>query len=116
MHQVNFSEQSMGELKKLDKLEQLQLIEQFSSLTPDMLRKNNEEVGNFERDGKRFYRIKFSQFRLYFEKQEEAYFVHYILHQHTISDFVFRFKLPVSEEWMVEQHQSFWNYLETLKK
>jgi mRNA interferase RelE/StbE len=41
---------------------------------------------------------------------------HYILPQHSLSDFIFRTKLPVSEEQMVEQHSSFWKYLESLKK
>lgn len=115
MHQVNFSAQSMSELKKFETLEQLELIEHFSRLNPELLNKN-EDVGQFDRDDKHYFRIKFKQVRLYFEIQDGSYFVHYVLPQHTFSDFVFRFKLPVNNDWMVEQDQSFWTYLENLNK
>ena len=115
MYQLNFSEQSMSELNKLEKWDQMPLIEKFSSLTPKDL-KESEDLGRFTRDGKTYYRLRVGEFRIYFEEQDDTLFSHYILHQHSLTDFLFRFKLPVNEEQMVEQHQSFWKYLETLKK
>jgi hypothetical protein len=56
------------------------------------------------------------EFRVYFEAIGETLYMHYILHQHSLADFVFRFKLPFTEETLIEQHQSFWKYLEGLKK
>lgn len=117
MHQVTFSEQSMHELSKLDTREQMQLIEPISSLTPAELDHPREPIGRVVRGKKIFYRLRAGEYRVYFEKVEpETLYCHYILHKNTLTDFVFRTKLPITEEQMIEQHQSFWKYLETLKK
>ena len=115
MFQVNFSEQSMHELNQLDKGSQMLLMEIFSSLTQEQLNHPNDELGRFNRNGKTFYRIRAGEFRIYFEKNKNSLFAHYILHKNTLSDFVFRFKLPVTEEFMIEQHDSFWKYLESIR-
>ena len=93
----------------------MQIVDKFSSLTPESI-KISEEVGKFARNGKDFYRLKSGDYRIYFEIIDNTLYSHYMLHQHSLTDFIFRFKLPISEEQMVEQHQSFWKYLETLKK
>jgi mRNA-degrading endonuclease RelE of RelBE toxin-antitoxin system len=105
MFQVNFSEQSMHELNQLDTRSQMLLIEVVSNLTPDQLDHPNEELGRFHRNGKTYYRVRAADFRIYFEQQGDALFAHYILHKNTLSDFIFRFKLPVSAEFMVDSGQ-----------
>ena len=112
--QLTFSDQSMAELNKLNKIEQLQLIEQLSSVTMDQLVRGASHVGKLQREGKTFYRLRVGEFRIYCEIREDTLYSHYILHQHSLADFVFRFKLPFAEEQLVEQHQSFWKYLESL--
>lgn len=117
MYQVTFSEQALHELGKLDTREQMQLIEPISSLTPAELAHPREPIGRFNRGNKVFYRLRSGEFRIYFETLgEETIFCEYILHKNTLMDFVFRTKLPVSEEQLLEQHQSFWKYLESLKR
>jgi len=113
--QVNFSKQSIHELNKLDKLEQMRIVDGLSNVTSEQL-KSSEDIGRFSRNGKTFYRLRSGEYRIYFELQSNILYSHYILHQHTLSDFVFRFKLPVTEDILIEQHQSFWKYLESLKK
>lgn len=114
MYQVTFSNQSILELNKLEPEIKLHLIDSLSNIQALDLDKATD-IGHFQRDGTRFYRLRPKDFRIYFEiKDDEILFCHYILPQHTLSDFIFRFKLPVSEEQMLEQHQSFWKYLETL--
>ena len=115
MFQVNFSEQSMNELNQLDKGSQMILIETFSGLTQEQLDNPSDKLGRFNRNGKTFYRIRSREFRIYFEKDKNCLFAHYILHKNTLSDFVFRFKLPITEEFMIEQHDSFWKYLESIR-
>jgi len=115
MFQVNFSEQSMHELNKLDTRSQMLLVEVVSNLKQEQLDHPNDELGRFHRNGKTYYRVRAGQFRIYFEQDNDGIFAHYILHKNTLSDFVFRFKLPVSEEFMIEQHDSFWKYLETIR-
>ena len=41
---------------------------------------------------------------------------HVILDKNSMADFIFRTKLPFKEEQAIEQHQSFWQYLESLMK
>ncbi len=116
MYQVNFSEQSIRQLNKLDKFVQMGLVEQISSLTSENLKKPDERLGKFHRNGKTLFRLRANDYRLYFEKQDGVLFCHYVLHRNTLTDFIFRFKLPVSEEQMAEQHDSFWKYIDSLKK
>ncbi|WP_269524053.1 type II toxin-antitoxin system RelE family toxin [Coraliomargarita parva] len=115
MFQVNFSEQSMHELNKLDTRSQMLLVEVVSTLTQEQLDHPDEELGRFHRQGKTYYRVRAGEFRIYFEQQGDALYAHYILHKNTLSDFVFRVKLPITEEFMVEQHDSFWKYLDSLR-
>lgn len=117
MYQVTFSEQAMHELSKLGTREQMQLIEPLSNLTAGELANPKEPIGKVNRAGKIFYRLRAGEFRIYFEiLDNETIYCEYILHKNTLTDFVFRTKLPVSEEQLLEQHQSFWKYLESLKK
>ena len=115
MFQVNFSEQCMYELNQLDTRSQMLMIEVVSTLKQEQLDNPNEDLGRFSRNGKTYYRVRAGEFRIYFEQQDSALFSHYILHKNTLSDFIFRFKLPFTEEFLVEQHDSFWKYLESLR-
>lgn len=116
MYQVTFSDQSMGELNKLSVEEQMELVDVISSITSDKLDKPREPIGRFTRDGRTYYRVRANDFRCYFEIRGDTLYSHYIIHKHTLTDFVFRFKLPVSEDQLIEQHGSFWKYLETLRR
>jgi len=117
MYQVTFSEQSMLELNKLDKLVQLEVIEPISSLKPADLEHPREPLGRFHRGGQPLYRLRCGDHRFYFEaKGADSLHVVYILHKNSLEDFLLRNKLPVSESQLVEQHSKFWKYLESLTK
>ena len=116
MFQGNFSEQSMRELNQLDTRSQMLLVEVISTLKHEQLENPNEELGRFNRNGKTYYRVRAGEFRIYFEQDGEALFAHYILHKNTLTDFIFRFKLPFTEEFMLEEEDSFWKYLESLRQ
>ena len=116
MFQVTFSDQSMSELNKLDTLAQLELIGPLSTLTATELADPHEPLGRLKRGRKTYYRLRSGDHRIYFEVDGEKLHTHYILHRNTLTDFVFRTKLPITEEQLVEQQTSFWKYLETLSK
>lgn len=117
MFQVTFSEQSLGELKKLDPLAQLEAVEPVGALKPDDLLNPREPLGRFAREGHTLYRLRSGPHRVYFELRGEANLhVLYILNRNSLEDFLLRNKLPVSEEQLVEQHSKFWKYLENLTK
>lgn len=117
MYQVTFSNQAIGEINKMDKLRQIEIIDRLGSITPAELEAGKGDIGSFHRFGRNYYRLRAGDYRIYFELLPESQTIraHYVLHQHTIADFVFRFKLPFSEETMVEQEDNFWKYLDSLK-
>jgi mRNA interferase RelE/StbE len=115
MYQVNFSEQSMKELNQLDITKQMEIAEIISSITKEALANPTETLQSFHRDKTVYYRVRANDFRIYFELKDEQLFAHYILHKNTLSDFIFRTKLPVNEEFLAEQEDSFWKYLDSLK-
>lgn len=116
MYQVTFSDQSMGELNKMPLSDQMKIVEIISHITPEMLEHPREPIGVFSREGRTFYRVRADDLRCYFEIRDGVLFSHYIIRKHTLTDFVFRFKLPVTEEQLIEQNGSFWKYLDTLTK
>ncbi len=116
MFQLTFSEQSLRELNKLDKLAQLEIVEPISSLKASDLANPREPLGRFNRSGRTLYRLRSGEFRFYFEVSGENLHTVYILHRNSLEDFLLRNKLPVSETQLVEQHSKFWKYLESLTK
>ncbi|MDR0418092.1 MAG: cytotoxic translational repressor of toxin-antitoxin stability system [Puniceicoccales bacterium] len=116
MYQINFSEQSLVEFNKMDKLIQLQFIDKLSEYCDECLRKEFLNVKKFRRENTDIYRCRINDLRIYFETKKNIVFCTYILHQHTLSDFLYRNKLPISDEQMFEQYDSFWKYLDTLRK
>ncbi len=116
MFQVTFSEQALRELNKLDTLSQLEAVNPISSIKAADLDKPREPLSRFNRSGQTLYRLRAGDLRFYFEIRTDTLFVLYILHHHSLEDFLLRTKLPVSEAQLVEQHSKFWRYLESLTK
>jgi mRNA interferase RelE/StbE len=114
MYQVTFSDQSMRELNKLEKLAQIAAIDPITRLTPEDLANPREPLGRFSRGGRKFYRLRAGAFRFYFEVRRDTLHTHYILHKDSLEDLLFRMKLPVSEQQLFEQDSKFWKYLESL--
>lgn len=115
MYQVNFSDQSMKELNQLDIPKQMEIADIISSITKEQLEHPNETLRTFHRNNTVYYRVRANEFRIYFELIKDQLFAHYILHKNTLADFIFRTKLPVNEEFLAEQEDSFWKYLDSLK-
>lgn len=115
MFQVIFSTQSLDVLRRLTIPEQLELVDPLTKLKPNQLKSPREPLGKFTRDGKTLYRLHSKDYRIYFEYDGESLLAKCILHKNTLTDFVYRTKLPITDEQLIEQHSSFWKYLETLK-
>ena len=116
MFQVTFSDQSLSILNDLPQGDQLKLMDTLSSLSNAILSGSDSTIGSFNRDGKIFYRLRVDDFRVYFEKINIALHCHYILPKNSLNDFIFRCKLPASERTVLEDHQSFWDYLDSLTR
>jgi len=116
MYQVTFSNQSLEVLNSLPQIDQLNLMDRLGSLSSEILNEQEESIGRFVRKGKTFYRIRLNDLRIYFERVDICLHCHYILPKNSLNDFLFRCKLPASEDAILENHKSFWDYLESLSK
>ena len=100
-------------MASLDTLAQLDLLNQFKVQPEDL--ENLDADGSFgtvERQGKKLYRYRSKDYRIYFEVQEEKIIVHRVLNRNTFQDFLFRSKLPVNEDEALGESKHFWSLIE----
>lgn len=116
VRQVTFSSQSLEAISGLSQIEQLALVEKLSSLSSDILSDRESGIGKFIRKGMTYYRIRLDDLRIYFERNEHALHCQFILEKNSFQDFMIRCNVPSSEDSVVENHQSFWDFLESLRK
>jgi mRNA-degrading endonuclease RelE of RelBE toxin-antitoxin system len=112
MFQIIFNELSAAEISALPKRLQLELLAEFQILPEDLDQLDSERFGVIEREGKKLYRYRAKNYRIYFAKTDEGIKVHRVLHKNTLRDFLFRSKLPVSEDAQLGETREFWNLIE----
>src|ERR671918_1394474 len=112
MFQIIFNELSAGEISALPKKLQLELLAEFQILPEDLDHLDSERFGVIQREGKKLYRYRAKDYRIYFEKTDEGVTVHRVLHKNTFRDFLFRSKLPVSEDAQLGETREFWQLIE----
>jgi mRNA-degrading endonuclease RelE of RelBE toxin-antitoxin system len=116
MFQIIFNELSASEMSALPKTLQLDLLAEFQILPEDMDRLDTKRFGVIEREGKKLYRYRAKDYRIYFEKRDEGVTVHRVLHKNTFRDFLFRSKLPMSEDAQLSKAREFWKLIEQGEK
>lgn len=99
-------------MSALGTLEQLELMEEFKVSKEDLANLNEERFGKIERDGKVLYRYRAKEYRFYFEVKEGAVVMHRVLHKGTLSDFMFRSKMPLSEDEALAGSKHFWKLID----
>src|SRR5437588_11329488 len=112
MFQITFNELSAVETSALPKKLQLDLRAEFQILPEDLDHLDSKRFGVSEREGKKLYRYRTKDYRIYFERREEGITVHRVLHKNTFRDFLFRTKLPVSEDAQLGETREFWKLIE----
>jgi mRNA-degrading endonuclease RelE of RelBE toxin-antitoxin system len=112
MFQIVFNELSAAEISALPKSLQLELLAEFQILPEDLDRLDSKRFGVIEREGKKLYRYRAKDYRIYFDKREEGITIHRVLHKNTLRDFLFRSKLPVAEDAQLGQTREFWKLIE----
>lgn len=112
MHQLTFSTQSNAILSHMSQKQQLKLVDFLGSFPFE----KSKNLGKIIRGTKTYFRLRWTEFRIYLEQlNEDAFVVHYLIPKHTWNDFLFRFKLPFNED-SIEKDDQFWQYLENLNK
>ena len=116
MFQIIFNKLSAAEISALPKGLQLELLAEFQILPEDLEHLDSERFGVIERDGKKLYRYRAKDYRIYFEPRPEGVTVHRVLHKNTLRDFLFRSKLPVAEDQQLGKTREFWKLIEQGEK
>ena len=116
MFQVVFNEISAAEMAALPKDLQLDLLAEFHVLPDDLAKVDAEKFGVLDRDGQRLFRYRAKDYRIYFAKTDDGITVHRVLHKNTIRDFLFRTKLPMTEDDQLGQKDGFWKLIEEAEK
>src|SRR5436309_14452670 len=98
MFQIIFNELSAAEISALPKTLQLDLLAEFQILPEDLDRLDSSRLGLLERDGKRLYRYRARDYRIYFEKTPDGITVHRVLHKNRLRDYLFLPQLPTGED------------------
>ena len=112
MLQIIFSEVSAKELAAMPRNLQLELIDGFQVLPTDF-EKADEKFGQLTRGGKKIYRYRVKDYRIYFEKKDGIINVLCILDKNSMKDFFYRSKLPISEDQLLQKNPKFWQLLES---
>ncbi len=118
MFQVIFNEISAAEISQLPTLEQLEVLNEFQVRPEDLTgiedNPSGAKFGQIERDGKRLYRYRASDVRIYFEVSEDhrSVIVHRVLNRNTFQDFLYRANLPVGDDEDLARSKQFWALIE----
>jgi len=115
MLQIIFSHVSAKELAAMPRPLQIELLDGFEVLPADF-EKADEKFGQLMRDGKKIYRYRVKDYRIYFEKRDGMINVLCILNKNSLKDFFFRSKLPISEDQLLQDNPKFWQLLEADSK
>lgn len=114
--QIVFNEISAAEISRLNTLEQLELLDAFKVTEADLVDLGEEQseksFGKITRDGKTLYRFRTDDYRIYFEVADSFIIVHRLLNKNTFSDFLFRSKMPVSEDEQLAESKHFWKLID----
>ncbi|MBT5707845.1 hypothetical protein N8766_00825 [bacterium] len=111
--QIIFNPLSAKELAKMPKDLQLDILGDFRGFPQDMRSTDLERFGKLERNGKKLYRYRLGDYRVYFERSELGIVIHRILNRNTLKDFLFRSSLPTGEDAALEQNPKFWDLMDT---
>ena len=112
MFQIIFNELSAAEMSARPKTLQLDLQAEFQVIPEDLDNLDQTKFGVIEREGKKLHRYRAKEYRIYFERTAEGITVHRVLHKNTFRDFLFRSKLPVSEDAQLGETREFWKLIE----
>lgn len=99
-------------MSALPKELQLDLLCEFQILPIDLEKLGDEKFGMIKREGRKLYRYRCLDYRIYFEPHANGLLVHRVLHKNTLRDFLFRSKLPMTEDEQVADAGAFWQLID----
>ncbi len=118
VHQIVFNEISAAEISALPTVDQLSLMDCFQVDEASLSQASAEHsFGIVEREGRKLYRYRLQDYRIYFTVEtEDTVVVQRVLHANTLEDFLFRSKMGGSEDHKLSRSRSFWKLIEEGEK
>ncbi len=118
VHQIVFNEISAAELSALPTQDQLSLLGSFQVDEAGLNAASSEHhFGVVEREGKKIYRFRSQDHRIYFTVEgEDTVIVQRVLNANSLRDFLFRSKIGGSEDQKLSSSRSFWKLIEEGEK
>jgi mRNA-degrading endonuclease RelE of RelBE toxin-antitoxin system len=113
--QIIFNPISAGELSRMPKDLQLDILGEFRGLPQEVMSTELERFGKLERTGRTMHRFRLGDYRIYFERHELGVLVHRILSKNTLKDFLFRSSLPTGEDEALQENPKFWELIEAAR-
>ena len=114
LFQIIFNPTSAGELARMPKELQLQILGEFRGL-PQQVNTELDQFGELERGGRTLHRFRVGDYRVYFERHDLGVVVHRILSRNTLKDFLFRSGLKTGEDEVLQENPKFWELIEAAK-
>ena len=113
MLQIVFNDISAAELSHLPVQVQFQLLEALN-IQPDGIDDDSlaARFGVLERHGKKLYRCRAGEYRIYFGVKEGMVRIHRVVHKNTFQDFLVRSSLGGSEDEKLAQSKNFWQLID----
>ena len=109
--QIIFTPASAGELARMPKELQLQILGEFRGLPQHVLGAELDDFGKLQRDNHILHRFRVGDYRVYFERHELGVLVHRILSRHTLKDFFYRSGLKTGEDETLQENPKFWELI-----
>lgn len=112
--QIVFNEISAAELSRLPTQVQFQLLNALDIQPADVEEGALiQRYGVLERGGKKLFRCRADEYRIYFSVEDGHVRVHRVLHRNSLQDFLYRSNLPGSgEDEALAQSKSFWQLID----
>ena len=113
MLQIVFNEISAAELSHLPVQVQFQLLEALN-IQPDGIDEASlaKRFGVLERHGKKLFRCRAGEYRIYFAVTDGMVKVHRVVHKNTFQDFLVRSNLAGEEDAALAQSKNFWQLID----
>lgn len=112
VHQIVFNEISASEVSAIPTLEQLELMSSFQ-VDENSLKGDNSQFGIVEREGRKIYRYRSKDYRVYFTMEDGVVVVQRVLHADSLKDFLFRSGMGSgTEDQRLGESRSFWRLID----
>lgn len=112
LFQIIFTPVSAGELARIPKDMQLQVLREFRALPRKVMTAELHKFGRLERGGRVLYRFRVGDYRVYFERHPLGLIVHRVLSRNTLKDFLYRSGLKSGEDEVLQDNPKFWEMID----